>query len=517
LFKKKMLGVSLCLSLTAFMLPAIGTAEEVQTKPDVSASVTGNVYWDGSSGYVNLDDLPVFGNISISYVSNSIQLTEAIERAEAGAVILLGDGTYTNPGAFTISGKNGTERKPITIRAVHRGKAVISGDAYFKVVGSSYVTLDGLKFTNTGNTAVVLDGSNHIRVTRSTFALTENGKTLKWLQIKGQNSSHNRIDHNEFGPRVDLGQMISIEGYGSQVSQYDTIEHNYFHDITPQAANGGETIRVGLSGLSMSDGYITVQNNLFVNCDGDPEAISVKSGHNIVRYNTFRNNAAQVTARHGHNNSFYGNFFFGDGVKAKVAGFRIYGNDQKLYNNYLEGLTGDAINIDGGDFDAGPDGSNYTNANLTAHWRIYRAQVTNNTVVNSTTGIVLGRSYKYSPVDSIVANNIVKNTTGTLYNEVKEMNTVFQGNIGYGSTLSNVTRTEAETRTADPLFATVNGIQKLTSKSPAVNAGVGAFPYVTDDMDGQRRSVNDVGADEYSKAPVLRGPLTPANVGPNAR
>ncbi|PZE21718.1 polysaccharide lyase 6 family protein [Paenibacillus xerothermodurans] len=516
MIRKKMLGLTLCMSLTASLMPTVVMAAEKAEADAAAASVTGNVYWDNSNGTGLYGDLPYVGSFAIVYVSNSEQLTAAIAKVSAGTLIILADGSYTNSGPFVVQSKNGTKEKPILIRALHRGKAEITGGAYFEVKGSSHIILDGLKFTNTDNTSVVLDASNNVRVTRSTFALKENGKTLKWLQIKGQNSHHNRIDHNEFGPRRDLGQMISIEGHGSQVSQYDTIEYNYFHDSAHQTANGGETIRVGLSGLSMSDGFITVQHNLFVNCNADPEVISVKSGHNTIRYNTFINNAGQVTARHGHNNSYYGNFFIGDGVKPGVGGFRLYGNDQKVYNNYLANLTADAISIDGGDFDAGPEGKEYTNANLTAHWRIYRAQVTNNTVVNSTTGIVLGRSYKFAPVDSVVANNIVKNSSGTLYNEVKQVNTAFEGNIGYGSTVGNVPRTEAEIRNVDPLLVEVNGLHKISANSPAIDAAVGSYPYVTEDMDGQKRSANDVGADEYSKRLVWRAPLTPAHVGPNS-
>jgi poly(beta-D-mannuronate) lyase len=312
--------------------------------------------------------------------------------------------------------------------------------------------------------------------------------------------------------------MISIDGTNGQVAQYTLIEYNYFHDADPQASNGGETIRVGLSGLSLSDGFNTVENNLFVNCDSDAEVVSVKSKSNTVRYNTFRNNKGQVTARHGHNDSFYGNFFLGDGVKAGVGGLRIYGNDHKIYNNYFEKLTGTAINIDGGDFDAGPAGANYTSADLTAHWRAYRVQVTNNTVVNNTgSSFGVGLSYTYAPVDSRIANNIAKGTSGPLYNEAKTSNTVFEGNIGFGATIDNVSRTSAEIKNADPSFTTSGGLQKLSSGSTAaINSAVGSYAYVTEDMDGQSRSTNDVGADEYSIATISRQPLTSTNVGPNA-
>ncbi|MDR6549957.1 chondroitinase-B domain-containing protein [Paenibacillus qinlingensis] len=461
------------------------------------------------------------GGGTVVNVSTSAQLTSAISSATAGTTIVLANGTYTNGGNFSISGKNGTASNPITIKAANTGQAIISGSAYFIVSNSSYVTIEGLKFTNTGNTAVKLDQSNNVRVTRNTFAITENGNSLKWVYIGGANSHHNRIDHNEFGPKHDLGNFITVDGSSTQISQYDTIEYNYFHDIGPRATNEMEAIRLGVSTLSMSNAYATIQYNLFENCDGDPEYISVKSGNNTVRYNTFRNSQGVLSSRHGHAQSFYGNFFLGDGVKSGIGGIRLYANDHKVFNNYFENLTGsgysDAINVDGGDFDGGTNGNSYTSSDLSKHWRVYRAQIVNNTIVNSTTGIVIGGNYSQAPVDSIIANNIVKNTTGTLFNQVKTSNTTFQGNIGFGSTLSNVARTSAEINNVNPLLTTSGGLQKLSSSSPAINASAGSYTFVTTDMDGQSRSgTNDVGADEYATSSVVQVPLTTAQVGPLA-
>lgn len=492
--------------------PAPGLADE-RPAPDESAigdevGVTGTM--EGGAG-------PAASGAAVN-VSTPAELVAAINNASAGTTIVLADGTYADT-AFSVRGKSGTEASPITIQAAHQGRAVLTGSSSFTVDSSSYVTIQGLRFAQSSSAisaAVKLNNADHVRLTRNTFALTQdqNPNGNKWVVIQGSRSHHNRIDHNEFGPRQDLGQMIAFQG--SVMSQYDVIEYNYFHDAAQQTANGGETIRVGLSGSSMTDGFATIQYNLFVNCDSDAEIVSVKSGHNTVRYNTFINNRGQVTSRHGHGNSFYGNFFFGDGVKSGVGGLRIYANDHKIYNNYFENLTGATLEIDGGDFDGGPDGANYTSGDLAKHWRVYRAQVTNNTIVNSRTGIVIGKSYTYAPVDSRVANNIVYNSTGILYNEVKATNTVFEGNIGYGAALDNVPRAVSEINGVDPRFTMVDGLQKLSFASPAIDAAAGSYPFVIDDMEGQPRSANDVGADEFSAMPAARGPLTPADVGPSA-
>ncbi|WP_259617998.1 chondroitinase-B domain-containing protein [Paenibacillus doosanensis] len=453
-------------------------------------------------------------------VSTSAQLQDAINHASAGTTIVLANGTYTQSSAFVVSGKNGTSGSPITIKAANQGQAIISGGAALQISNSSYVTVEGLKFTNSGKTAVLLDGSNHIRITRNKFALAATGGDLIWLQVSGANSNHNQIDRNDFGNKTDTAPLIAYQGDGNgHISQYDVIEYNYFHDVGPWVDNGKETIRLGLSGISLSDGFNTIQYNLFENTDGEPEIVSVKSSNNTVRYNTFKTSQGGVTSRHGHFNSFYGNFFLGDGTEPKEDGIRIYGNDHKIYNNYMEKLTGKAILLDSGDYDGGSSGhpSNPSSSDLAAQWKIYRAQVVNNTIVDSATGIIVGSGKTYAPQDSRVANNIVRNSGGTLYNEAAATNTVFEGNIGYGSTLNNKSRTSAEIWNTNPLFTTVNGLQKLSSSSPAIDYAKGTYSFVTTDMDGETRSVNDTGADERSSATTfVNHPLTASEVGPGA-
>jgi poly(beta-D-mannuronate) lyase len=501
--------------------------DSLQTFDFADASQTRYVrvigHGNNTSTWNSYTEVEIYGGVDaggVIPVSTSAQLKTALDNAAAGTTIVLANGTYTQATPFLISGKNGNSSAPITIQAANRGQAVISGGAAIHISNSSYIIVEGLRFTNTGSTAVLLDGSNHIQVTRSSFALAATGGDLIWLQVSGSNSHHNRIDHNDFGNKSDTGPLIAYQGDGNgNVSQHDVIEYNYFHDVGPWVSNGKETIRLGLSGISLSNGYNVVQYNLFENTDGEPEIVSVKSSGNTVRYNTFKTSKGGLTSRHGHNNSFYGNFFLGDGVESAQDGIRVYGNDHKIYNNYMEKLTGKAILLDSGDYDGGTGGypANPSPSDLTLQWKIYRAHVVNNTILDSATGIIVGSGKVYSPQDSRIANNIIRNTVGTLYNEVAATNTVLEGNIGFGSTVNNKSRTTAEIWITNPLFITVGGLQKLSSTSPAINYAKGTYSYVTSDMDGETRSVNDAGADERSSAATFTlHPLTAAEVGPLA-
>jgi hypothetical protein len=76
------------------------------------------------------------------------------------------------------------------------------------------------------------------------------------------------------------------------------------------------------------------------------------------------------------------------------------------------------------------------------------------------------------------------------------------------------------------LAADASGILHLQTNSPVINAGRAAFDYygatvsfasVTNDMDGQPRDANlDIGADEFSSAPITAKFLTTNDVGPNS-
>jgi hypothetical protein len=441
-------------------------------------------------------------------VANSSQLQSAFTGAQPGDRIVLADGQYT---IGKLTGKNATAGQPITVVAANRGKAVING-GQLEVANSSYVTVDGLKWTN--SSTLKITGSNNVRLTRNHFRLSEQS-SLKWVLVGGASSHHNRIDHNLFEEKHQLGNFITIDGSETQQSQHDLIDHNHFRDIGPRAENEMEAIRVGWSEISKSNGFTVIEANLFENCDGDPEIISVKSNDNIVRYNTFRTSQGTLSHRHGNRGAFYGNFFFGEG-KAGTGGIRVYGQDHKIYNNYFDGLTGTgydaALQLDGGDVD--------TSGALNAHWRVYRATVVNNTFVNNVSNIEIGANYKLAPVDSTIADNVVTGSQGKLLNELKApVNLTYAGNIAWptGSATIGVTKPTSAVRAVDPLLARDGSVHRIGAGSPAIDAGTGGHTFVTDDMDGQARAGGtDIGADERSSSPGTRGPLSATDVGPEA-
>ena len=315
-----------------------------------------------------------------------------------------------------------------------------------------------------------------------------------------------------------MGNFITIDG-GNNVSQYDLIDHNYFYNIGPRHDNEMEAIRVGWSELSLTDGFTVIEYNLFEECDGDPEIISIKSCKDTVRYNTILRSQGTVSLRHGDGSVVHDNYFLGDG-KAGTGGVRIYGRKHKIYNNYFEGLMGyrwdAAITLTNGDTDSG---------SVSAHWRIDDLTISHNTLVNNYSNIEIGygkadNSWKKEPKNVVVSNNLVEGNQADLIEVINTpTNFIWDNNImnpkdGFGI---GVDVTESEIKVVDPLLEFVDSLWLLSAASPAIDGTVTNYLNITEDIQGQARSgILDVGADEYSNNEIKRSPLTLSDVGPNA-
>jgi poly(beta-D-mannuronate) lyase len=460
--------------------------------------------------------------INVSTVS---QLKTAIQNILPGDTIEVANGTYDFNGNISII-RSGTAEEPVVIKALNKHQAVLINTSYFTLKKAAYITIEGFLFNSRDVTAVKTESCNNIRVTRNIFRLQET-TSRKWILIGGTwnesepNSFNNRIDHNLFEEKHFPGNFITIDGSPdptAKSSQYDRIDHNHFRNIGPRVENEMEAIRVGWSEMSMSSGFTTIEYNLFENCDGDPEVISVKTCDNIIRYNTFRTSQGTLCLRHGNRSVVEGNFFLGN-MKAGTGGVRVYGDDHLIYNNYFEGLTGtiwDApITITNGDAD-----SNSTS--LSKHFRPKRIHVLFNTIVNNLYNIEFGYtnngSYSRAPKDIYISNNIV---TGSANNLIKvytnPINLVWNSNIFFpkDSAAFGIFPVPQGIKITDPLLVFTDSLWKLSSSSPAVDSSYGSYNFITYDVDGQNRDqYPDIGADEYSTAPIILRPLRPEDVGP---
>ena len=473
----------------------------------------------------------LFGNSSSArfiQVNSSSSFKNACVNALPGDTIELANGIYNNIGSITLynSGKIG---QPILIKAKNIGLAELKGDSYFDFRQCEYITVSGFLFTSTDATVIKLQACNNIRITRNIFRLNETA-SLKWVLIGGvwndpnAVSHHNRVDHNLFENKSEAGNYITIDGSGDPVyqsSQSDLIDHNHFKNIGPRIVNEMETIRVGWSELSMSSGYTTIEYNLFENCDGDPEIISVKTCDNTVRYNTFLSSQGTLCLRHGNRTVVNGNYFIGKG-KLGTGGIRFYGDDHEIYNNYFEELTGNiwdaALSITNGDADYS------SSTSWSKHFRPRNTVIAFNTFVNNLHNIEIGYTnngnYSKAPSSNLIANNIVQGSTNSLIHiYTQPISMMWESNIMFptDNAVLGINASYSQIKQIDPLLSETDSLWFISSMSPAIDSATGLFNYVIDDFTGQQRSENkDIGADEYSNETITRKPLTPNDVGPFA-
>ncbi|HEV8286464.1 MAG TPA: polysaccharide lyase 6 family protein [Chitinophagaceae bacterium] len=430
-------------------------------------------------------------------VSSIAELQHAIDNAKPGDMILLADGVYTTAGDISIN-KAGTAKQPITISAQHVGAAEITGSGGFVLASPAvHVIIRDFKFTHTASKAKSSAGSSFCRWTNNIFETPGDGEDLT---IAGND---NEVDHNTFQNKNAMGRFIAIRGTGSQIAERLWIHHNYFKSHKDQGGkNGAEAFQFGLSGFSLSSSNSIVEYNLFEDCAGENELISIKASAVILRYNTIRNCPAQFTLRHGNKCQVYGNYFM------NTPGLRIFGDDHIIYSNYFENCS-PAINVGNG------DGEVADGAQLTAHDRPDRVLIAFNTLVNNKTNITQGaRKNGLGATYITIANNLIQGGGPAASISGPYTNGLWEGNIIFNTNGAGDMPAGGHKIIDPKLVKDVSGEFHLQTGSPAINAAIGNYTSVTTDMDGQKRiAPYDIGADEVSNETVKARILNPADVG----
>ncbi|MEP6675682.1 MAG: chondroitinase-B domain-containing protein [Ferruginibacter sp.] len=479
-------------------------------------------------------------------VSTVTEFKNALAAMNPGDTVEVNNGTY-NLSSLTIT-RSGCDLKPILIYAKNPGQVILNGATAFVIRSVKNITVSGFVFQSANiGTGIKMENCNQIRITGNTFNYIENA-SCTWVYIgdtfgstEPLRSGYNRVDHNIFDGKTQTGNYIRMDGNIDQQSRYDTIDHNWFKNNGPRAVNEKECIRVGVSTLSQSRGYTTIEYNLFTDCDGDPEIISVKSWNNTVRYNTFVRSLGTLSLRQGNESVVEGNYFFGEGKIVGTdgcGGIRVYGKDHKIINNYFSGLTGykwdAAITITNGDV-------NNSSTDYSAHFQPENIVVAFNTLVNNYSDIEIGfdnnGNYPKPPLNCQINNNIVVDNSNPIiksYSAASLAGVSFNNNIMYptGTSSIGITSTAAQINQTDPLLMQpvcdtpvvncdqtyAHKVYRLAANSPAIDAANGTYPYALYDFEKQARGgLKDIGADEYNaNNNIFISALDSTMVGPNA-
>jgi poly(beta-D-mannuronate) lyase len=428
-------------------------------------------------------------------VSSLSALSTAVAAAVPGDRISVAAGVYST-GTIKID-RSGTAAAPIRISAASVGGTEIAGSAKIQFGDVSNVVVEGFTFSSTAGVDVPA-GARAVRVTRNTF---QGNKTGAYLNVSADNAE---VDHNTFQNKTTAGVYLQINGPGPHgMAKNVHIHHNYFFNHQFKGANGGESIRLGLSGRQHGDARAVVEYNLFEKADGDSEALSVKSSNNTIRFNTFLDSRGTLSLRHGWGTRVEGNIIIGG-----HSGIRFFGNNHTIVNNVVQGSDGLPMEVGGGEIRDDKDST-------TAHEAADHCVVAFNTLIGTGGAVVkYGSGKQFPPSDVTLADNIIVGKGGGAVGGTGGA-LKFQGNLLNGASAGSMPA--GGFRTANPqLVAGPGGLMRLKAGSPAIDAAGGAFAQVTKDLDSQNRTgAKDVGADEFNAATPLR-PLTRADVGPKA-
>jgi len=415
-------------------------------------------------------------------VSSLAQLPAAIDGAIAGDCVVVANGSYQASATIPIA-KRGTAGARITITAESIGGVTISGAAGLRIdAPSAYLTVRGFRFTHAGGMRVAT-GTNDILITRNHFEIPGDGT---FLVVAG---TDNVVSYNSFFNKTTVGAFLKLDEDAITFRPY--AHHNHFRNHTYAGGNGGEAITV-FSVLPR------VEHNLLEEIHVNGECISVKEGGGSMggfyRFNTLRNvTRGTLTLRYSRRDVIEGNFFIA------TRGLRAYGKEHRIRNNYFEG--GQMILGDG------------TTDNF--YIGIDDMEVAFNTLVNAR---ITGqpRADGVAPKNLRIANNIIQLDEGEALAAAQAFtNVTYEGNILWGAAAPGAIPPSGFRRVDPQLQGEQGARYRLGPGSPAIDSAAGSY-QAAEDIEGQPRSRPDVGADELSSGPVLRRPLTAADVGPNA-
>jgi poly(beta-D-mannuronate) lyase len=379
-----------------------------------------------------------FCNANSFIVSTNQGLQKILNKVKPGDSIIWQNGVYKDERILFYPTHNGTEKNPIVLCAENPGKVVFYGNSQMFLSGD-YLIVEGFKYegecTLSDGEPVIsfspestnkYDLPNHCRVTNCAiinYSLSEeSGKNNNYVAMGG---TYNELDHCSFSGKINKGPTVVvnyfenenyIKGSDQAPSTYHHIHHNYFGYRT-YSSNGGEQIRVGVSGTSGTKGFNLIEYNYFEETKIEAEVISNKSCNNVYRFNTLVGNDGALVLRHGTDCIAYGNYIVGNKNNKISGGIRIVNPRQLVFNNYIE-------NIEGADRSMKASivvMSGFEGAGINEYYPADKAIVAYNTITNasgnaiklSVGNVSKGKSL-VAPKDVLFIGNLVQSASGNI-------------------------------------------------------------------------------------------------------
>ncbi|WP_316767746.1 polysaccharide lyase 6 family protein [Pedobacter frigiditerrae] len=439
-------------------------------------------------------------SLALQGFSKNYTVKSAAELAQLvlkpGDQVMLANGNWKDQ-QLVFKGK-GTSQNPILLKAENALKVNFTGTSSIKIEGA-WLLVDGLNFkdgaTNGEDVILFAENSSNCRLSNSSvinYNPTDKAKEYTYVSLYG---SRHRVDHCYFEGKTNIGPTLVV--WLSAKANYHQIDHNYFGPRPDINGNGGETIRIGTSTWSMYDSFTIVNANIFAQCNGETEIVSVKSCRNTISNNLFYESVGTLTLRHGNYNAVLGNIFIGNHIK-DTGGIRIIGEHHNVYNNYLQGLTGTGLRAAVSVMDGLP------NPILVSHWQVKNATVVANTIVDCKEAFSVGAGKNAErilpPQKVMIANNLISKVTNgvTMVDETADV--TFNGNMVDENGVTTILPTGF--KKVDAQLKKTDVIWQPASTSAVKGAFAGNFSFIKQ---------KDVGASLNEEQLSI---LTQKNIGP---
>jgi poly(beta-D-mannuronate) lyase len=355
-------------------------------------------------------------------VKDNQELRSALSKAKPGDSIVLANGTWKDLPLIITA--NGNADRRIVVMAETPGAVKCTGNSFIRF-GSNYVTVSGLHFTDgyTVKESIVdfrntdKEIANHCRLTQcvfENFSKPNRSDDDHWITMWGK---QNRIDHCVIGNKLNTGTTLIVE-LNDERSQHNehSIDSNYFRGRQPLGANGGETIRIGVSRYSLTSSNTHVHHNYFERCNGEVEIISVKSCNNRLTENTFFESEGGLVLRHGSGNTVLNNIFIGNN-KPYTGGVRVINPGHTVANNLFIDLAGTGFH---GAFTVL---NGVPNSPLNRYMQVTDADIHHNTFVNCKTilfGAGKDAERTMPPARVSFRDNFIQTSNASLYEDANK-------------------------------------------------------------------------------------------------
>ena len=278
-------------------------------------------------------------------MAEPLALRAAQKHLQPGDVVVLAAGEWRD--ADLEFKAEGTKAQPITIKAAVPGKTIFTGNSRLQVSGH-HLVIEGLWFRDpaqtTGEVIELRTDSDELAygcivrecAVTSSKPVDLGKKTARFCSIYG---TGHVIERCHFEGKTTAGTTVVVWLQQGLEARHIFLS-NYFGPRPALGKNGGETIRIGDSESAHLNAHCEVVDNLFYQCNGEGEIISVKSNENRFAGNTFLECEGALTLRHAHRCRVESNVFLGNGKKM-TGGVRIIGEGHMIQGNYMENLKGE--------------------------------------------------------------------------------------------------------------------------------------------------------------------------------